>query len=62
MLFRSGPASPERADCTVQVDADDLVTLAAARTSPWQALAGGRLRLHGDATLPTRLLTAALGK
>lgn len=58
----AGPAASEKADCTVQIDADDLVTLAAARTSPWQALAGGRVRLAGDAGLPTRLLATVLGK
>jgi hypothetical protein len=62
LTLGAGPAASSRADCTVQVDADDLTTLAAARTSPWQALTGGRVRLQGDTTLPSRLLTTLLGK
>ncbi len=56
-----GPAAFAQATTTIEVDADDLLTLAAARTPPMSVLVSGKLRLAGDIGLPGRLLTALLG-
>lgn len=58
-----GPGQPayDQATTTVEVDADDLVTLAGARTPPWQVLVSGKLRVRGDAGLPGRVLAAVFG-
>ena len=56
-----GPAAYDRATTTIEVDADDLVALGAARTPPMGVLVSGKLRLAGDIGLPGKLLTALLG-
>ena len=56
-----GPAAYAKATTTIEVDADDLVALAAARTPPMKTLVSGKLRLAGDIGLPGKLLTALLG-
>lgn len=62
LTLGNGPAAFERATTTIQVDADDLVGLAGARTPPWQILVSGKLRIQGDAGLPTRVLSTLMGK
>lgn len=59
-----GGNSPDydRAQCTIEVDLDDLLALAVARTPPLQMLVSGKLKLQGDAGLPQRWLLALLGK
>lgn len=56
-----GPAAYATATTTIEVDADDLVTLGAARTPPMGILVSGKLRLAGDVGLPGRVLQAILG-
>lgn len=51
-----GPAAFEQATATVDVDAGDLATLAAARTPPFQVLVSGKLRIQGDVGLPARVI------
>jgi len=57
-----GPAAFEKATTTIDVDADDLATLAAARTPPFQVLLSGKLRIQGDAGLPTRVIGVLFGR
>ncbi len=62
ITFGGGPTAPDRPDTTLEVDLDDAATLVAARTPPFKLLASGKLRIRGDADLPMRALTAALGR
>jgi len=59
-----GGNSPDydKAQTTIEVDLDDLLALAVARTPPLQMLVSGKLKLAGDAGLPQRWLLALLGK
>jgi len=61
LTLGDGPVALETADTTLEVDLDDLATLAAARTPPLKMLASGKLRVRGDADLPLRALTTLLG-
>lgn len=61
LTIGSGPAAFAQVTTTIEVDADDLVALGAARTPPMGVLVSGKLRLAGDIGLPGRLLTALLG-
>ena len=61
LTIGAGPAAYEKATTTIEVDADDLVALGAARTPPMGVLVSGKLRLAGDIGLPGRLLSALLG-
>ena len=57
----AGPAAYATATTTIEVDADDLVALGAARTPPMSVLVSGKLRIAGDGALPGRILRAMLG-
>ncbi len=57
-----GPAAFETATTTIDVDAGDLASLAAARTPPLQVLVSGKLRIQGDAGLPTRVIGVLFGR
>ncbi len=61
LTIGNGPAAYAQATTTIEVDADDLVTLAATNTPPMKVLVSGKLRLAGDVGLPGKLLTALLG-
>ena len=58
----AGPAAFDKATTTIEVDADDLVALGAARTPPMKVLVSGKLRLAGDIGLPGKLLSALFGQ
>lgn len=58
----AGPAAYDKATTTIEVDADDLMALAAARTPPMGVLVSGKLRLAGDIGLPGKLLKVLLGQ
>lgn len=60
LTLGSGPAAFDKADTAIDVDLDDLATLAAARTPPLRLLASGKLRVQGNSELPMRALTALL--
>lgn len=60
MTLGSGPAALDTADTVIDVDLDDLATLAAARTPPLRLLASGKMRVQGNSELPLRALTALL--
>lgn len=61
ITFGPGPAAFETATTTIEVDADDLAALALARTPPMKVLVSGKLRIRGDAGLPSRVLAVLLG-
>ena len=61
LTIGAGPAAYDKPTTTLEVDADDLQALAAARTPPMKVLVSGKLRLAGDIGLPGKLLTALLG-
>ncbi len=63
-VLTMGGNSPDydKAQATIEVDLDDLLALAVARTPPLQMLVSGKLKLHGDTGLPQRWLLALLGK
>lgn len=54
------PAAYTHATTTIELDADDLVTLGAAQTPPMKVLVSGKLRLAGDVGLPQRILSALM--
>lgn len=60
--FGGGPAAFEQATSTVEVDAGDLATLAVAQTPPLQVLVSGKLRIRGNADLPSRALGLLVGR
>ena len=62
LTIGAGPAAYEKATTTIEVDADDLTALAAARTPPMGILVSGKLRLAGDIGLPGKLLKTLLGQ
>ncbi|MBM4341877.1 MAG: SCP2 sterol-binding domain-containing protein [Deltaproteobacteria bacterium] len=62
ITFGGGPTAHAAPDTVVETDLDDLATLVAARTPPLQLLTSGKLRIRGDADLPVRALTTALGR
>lgn len=61
LTLGNGPAAFDKADTQIDVDLDDLATLAAARTPPLRLLTSGKLKIQGNSELPMRALTALLG-
>lgn len=62
LTIGAGPAAYDKATTTIEVDADDLVALVAARTPPMAVLVSGKLRLAGDIGLPGKLLSSLFGR
>lgn len=60
LTLGAGAPARERADAQIDVDLDDLLALAVARTPPLKLLASGKLRVAGKAELPMQALTALL--
>ncbi|MEY3012259.1 MAG: hypothetical protein RIT45_994 [Pseudomonadota bacterium] len=60
VTFGDAPPQFEQATTTVRVDADEVVEWIATRADPRAILRGGRVRVEGDLTLPTRALALLL--